>query len=1230
MIKRSVKINKHLGRYLFLWMAIISFILAVFFENSFLSKHPEESLIRQFEEELHEKELHLDNYLQELSGILLIQGNDGNYLESLHPYNQFLNKEGIGFFVFKQDSLVYWSDQSISFENNYQDSVDSGKLLQLNNGYYIGNTKQEGEYKIIGLILIKKNYTHENEYLKNKFNEGFILPDSYRIINDRLEYSYPILAESGIYLFSVYPLGDVLCTDTQLYIPALFYILGLLFILIYTRKEFVLSEWQLLVKLGILAAILFVIYWLHILFKIPNVFYHLAFSSPDQFSYNIWLPSLGDYFLLALFFFFWAINFNLDFDLKEISRETQIPAKYIASLFFLLCGILFLLADFYIKLLINNSSISFLLNRIIDLSAQSIIGFLSFGMFLLGCFFILVKLVDSSRFIISKRNLVIIVLSVSVFCLFLQYILSSGTSLPILLLYIFYIFFTVFLVRKYIKRLSLSYLVILISATSVYSLVVIYSTNAEREREIQELYAVNLDAQHDPVAELFLAEIQEQLSVDPNITSLLISPYYELEDYLTNTYFSGYFRKYDLQITICKGDQDLNIQPDNDLVPCLPFFDEMIDKDGTQILDTKFYYMDRTNRTITYLGKLDYFSQYEVSTVYIFIELNSTLASVGLGYPELLMDNSMKKPDIYENFTYAKYYEGELIDQYGEDYQYNYYVHSYDFEPAEFSIEKWDDKEHIIYQPREDNFVIVSRDIINFQDYLISFPYIFVFFFLITSIVLLIGNKSIRHRSINFDLKFKVQASIISIVLISLLVVSIGSIFYNISQYETKHQEDLEEKMKSISEEIDLQLFNLNYINEDIQEWLMQYLVDLSNIFRTDINIFGTDGELIASSRQEIYSNGLIATKMNPDAYYELYQNFKNSHFQPEQIGGLSYLSAYQPIINSAGNYIGFINLPYFTRQDKYSQEISTFIVAFINLYVILLLISIAIAFFISNQVSRPLTLIRENLRRIELGKRNEPIDYKGGDEIGSLIKEYNKKVEELAESANILARSERETAWREMAKQIAHEIKNPLTPMKLNIQHLQRTKNSGEHKDEYIERVTNTLIEQIDNLSDIATEFSNFAKIPTAHNQIFNLSESLENVVELYESHDKATVRLDISEADDIEIFADKEQLKRAIINLVRNGIQAIPYGIKGQIKVSLIKDGKNALIKVTDNGIGIPEELQGKLFSPSFTTKSSGMGLGLTIVKSTIENFSGKIWFETEMNKGTIFYIELPVYKG
>jgi len=216
------------------------------------------------------------------------------------------------------------------------------------------------------------------------------------------------------------------------------------------------------------------------------------------------------------------------------------------------------------------------------------------------------------------------------------------------------------------------------------------------------------------------------------------------------------------------------------------------------------------------------------------------------------------------------------------------------------------------------------------------------------------------------------------------------------------------------------------------------------------------------------------------------------------------------------------------------------------------------------------------------------------------------------------------------MAKQIAHEIKNPLTPMKLNVQHLQRTFEEGKTDPEMVERISATLIEQIDSLSAIAREFSDFAKMPSARNNRINLVANLKNLQQLFETNEDASIALDLGGHKKIMIYADKEQLMRVFINLVKNGLQSIPEGREGEISIGLEVD-PDLLVKVsfTDNGKGIPEEIRDKLFRPNFTTKSAGMGMGLAISHNVIRSFGGRIWYETVQDKGTTFFVELPISK-
>lgn len=1217
-----------LNKYSYLIIAICFFVIAAIIENGLLKKHPEIHLIEDFQEQLLIHQSELKTELENISEIVLSDDIEVYYFEELKNYTSLLDNEGVGYLIYHSGELVYWSNRSIAFYNSLREFKKREGLLELPNGYYWGERLVVGDFEIVGLHLVKRNYEHENNYLKNTFFRTYDLPDEFLLYESKKDNAFQVVDENDEFLFSIKPSGKFLCTRNQLYFPGIIYFLALIILLFYFRKEFLANSSGFFLKLFGLGIALFIVYWLHLMFHIPVLLSHLSFFSPEVFALSSWLPSLGDYFLIVLFFSFWIYNFTTELNVEKLQEDSLISRKVIGVLLLLFAGSLFLLANYFIEILIYNSTISFSLNKIIGISFESVVGIFAVGLLLFSVLFFVIKVVEETSRDFSLIQLTSIFIAVVSFLGLAQMLAIGRISYFVLMFFIISAVLGALFSKKYLRKFSLSYLIIFVSITSAYSLLIFYHIVNLKEKENQKLFAVTLVAERDPAAEEFLTKIEKQIINDPAVISLLLQNE-DPREYIERAYFSGYFRKYILGIYLCGAADSLNVPPENQTVPCMSFMEGRIQDMGVQISGSNFYFMDNMNGRISYSGNIHFQIPGITEGVTIYIDLDSDLLFEGIGFPELLIDKSITRSENYRKFSYAKYYGGELTDKFG-DFNYNFYIDSYQPDSVEFTSRRLETYEHLIYHTRENNYVIVSRELLSFVDYLISFPYLFVFYFLIVVALKIVVIKKIGSRKFTFDLKFKIQVAIIAIVFVSLLVVALATIFYNIDEYKSKHQNDLNEKMKSISEEIEMRLETKDEITPELVDWLFRELSKLSNIFRTDINIYGVDGNLLASSRIEIFERGLVSTRMNSLAFYEIFQNLQyDSYFQPEEIGELSYLSVYKSIVNYQGQFLGTINLPYFISQDKYSQEISTFIVAFINLYVLLLLASIVIAVFIANQITRPLVVIQENLQKMQLGKHNEPIYYKRNDEIGSLVKEYNKKVDELAVSADLLARSERESAWREMAKQIAHEIKNPLTPMKLNIQHLQRAKGKGKEYNEYIERVTATLIEQIDNLSSIATEFSNFAQIPNARNQVFELAGQLEKVISLFETHDRATIKFNNKVLKDVWVNADREQLSRAIINLIKNAIQAIPESRKGNILIALSEKEQMAVVAVTDDGTGIPLNLRDKLFSPSFTTKTSGMGLGLAIVKNIVENFSGRIWFDTELEVGTTFYIEIPVFE-
>jgi nitrogen fixation/metabolism regulation signal transduction histidine kinase len=341
-------------------------------------------------------------------------------------------------------------------------------------------------------------------------------------------------------------------------------------------------------------------------------------------------------------------------------------------------------------------------------------------------------------------------------------------------------------------------------------------------------------------------------------------------------------------------------------------------------------------------------------------------------------------------------------------------------------------------------------------------------------------------------------------------------------------------------------------------------------------------------------------------------------------------VQAFFPITTINQGTLGFLRLKNGKNEGPTVEPLSDFLGTILNLYVFLFLIAGAIAIAVSRSITKPLSTLSLKFNSIKVGQKNEIINWESDDEIGSLIANYNDMVQKLDLNIELLAKTERDSAWQEMAKQVAHEIKNPLTPMKLSLQYLQSS--IGRHPDraeELIKRTSHTLLEQIDNLTEIANAFSNLASLPQADNDKIILNEVVDAVHDLFRKRDDIDIQL-AEPLEEIVVFADKGHLVRILNNIVKNAIQSIPQDKAGKIDIRLYKAQNNAIISVEDNGEGIPTHLRSKIFTPKFTTKSSGSGLGLAIAKNMIESFNGHIYFDTEVGKGTTFFIEIPLMRN
>jgi signal transduction histidine kinase len=596
-----------------------------------------------------------------------------------------------------------------------------------------------------------------------------------------------------------------------------------------------------------------------------------------------------------------------------------------------------------------------------------------------------------------------------------------------------------------------------------------------------------------------------------------------------------------------------------------------------------------------------------------------------LGFPELLIKEESVMEQELREYSIARYRDGHLMDRFGE-YAYRLDIPTFigrkDSEDKAFEQE---DYWHYAFSRGTESYIISVRRK-TFMGKVTTFTLAFSFI----SICLLLGmgiEALMFGRSLpRGDLQSRIQGLVIGVLFAALLVFGFGSYAYIVAQKQANSIGQLEEKVESVLIELSHKIEKENAMGN--QALLQTYLVKFSKVFFTDINLYDLEGRLMASSRPEVFSRKLIAPLMPSEAFRQLHKESESRFVHEEHIGKLDFLSAYVPFTSSDGEVLAYLNLPYFAKQGELEAELATFLIAVVNVLLILFVFSILLAVTVSSWITRPLQLLKDNLAAIRLGAENKPIPYRGTDEIADLVREYNAKVAELQENAERLAQSERESAWREMAKQVAHEIKNPLTPMKLSLQYLQRSLDDrSDDWEERFERSTQMLIEQIDTLSGIATAFSDFAKMPQAAKEEFDLLSLVLQVVSLFQQSPDHHVGFHSDLTGPQRIHADRGQFTRLINNLLKNAIQSIPDDQEGRVEVSLMKKGHRYIIEVKDDGEGIPESMRDRIFQPNFTTKSTGTGLGLAMCKNIVHQAEGEIWFQTQEGQGTSFFVSLPV---
>lgn len=462
----------------------------------------------------------------------------------------------------------------------------------------------------------------------------------------------------------------------------------------------------------------------------------------------------------------------------------------------------------------------------------------------------------------------------------------------------------------------------------------------------------------------------------------------------------------------------------------------------------------------------------------------------------------------------------------------------------------------------------------------------------------------------------------------SILMASISIIQFK-NEAKVYHQERLDRKEFAIKEHINYVLANTTYplTEKNLPFIFKDKIHELADIHNLEINIYGLNGKLLKSSKAS-FSVDKVAPPI-PNYVLKLVQSsVEKRYVDIKTVNGLKNRSSYSQIKDDKFKPLGILNIPYVEDDGFYETELQQFLLRLSQVYSFMLIIAFALAYFLASYITKSLKTISDKINETSLNQKNEKIVIEANSrEINSLINAYNKMVDKLEDSATMLAQSEREQAWREMAKQVAHEIKNPLTPMRLTVQSFQRKFDANDPElKQKLNDYSKTLIQQIDTMSAVASAFSNFASMPAQQNETLNVVQVVELALDIF-NEDFIVFK---SNKEYVISKIDRTQLIRIITNLVKNAIQSIPdEQEEKKVLVSVNEVENDVIITVEDNGIGIESNNIEHVFEPKFTTKTSGMGLGLGIIKNIIENYKGTITFETELGKGTTFFVSLPIVK-
>ncbi|MFM9944201.1 MAG: histidine kinase dimerization/phospho-acceptor domain-containing protein, partial [Bacteroidia bacterium] len=1077
-----------------------------------------------------------------------------------------IKKQNFYFVCTKNDSLFFWNSNQAVIDSSITNLKDSVEIINLGQRSFLVCKKQIGQFQCFLL------------YSAGDFTENASLPPDhpfysgggyiYEIDQGRDGYIMKWNDEDTMADFNLIDIEGI--SESWVLMGVLF-----LFIISFLVFKFIeLTGGNGLLRRNFLIIASFTIVIRILLYKrlILQSLLNTELFNPEIYASSFLLPSLGDLILhticiLVVFYCFSKIK-GLFLYIPN-SNFLLIKAIALCTGFAFTTDLVFSI----IKSLVVDSNISFHFAELPKINIYSFLGMTIIGILMGGLFYIFGFLYSKTGFRSCSKNQLRWSIGISfVLYSFFQTVNGHLAAVSILTtLALCTVVLAWFVFKPAIKDFYLNILVLLV--ISGFSAFIINYHNKKHEQEYLNVFVNKIVSNQDLEAESKFASMEQELIkefITPQDFQEFFKRQDEYEKRIKNLFFSGYLDKFELKIlSFDSTGKSINL----DTRFSFKLLDKIYSFQSFPTISNHFYQIKNNAGVRGYIAKFET-CNLEGNFGTVFLLLQPKIIQSSHSYPDIFEDKKQQNVFDFKDYSYAIYQNEKLVSQKG-DYPYRLGIMLKDAKKDFFPLGGY---KHFISSPQPYTDVIISKR----QDYLVKsfalFSFMFIFFTVLGVVFALVWTFiyiarfgwqkfTSKHRNNTplLDLlsrtvpllsprqrllSSRIQVSMVGLVFFGLVVSVFFTIQYVRYNYNERQQDQLFLKLKEILNQLENEPDLPRKLKND--DRLRALVNQLSDANRIDLNIFDRSGLLLASTQPGIYNEFLLAPVMHPEAFFKLRTENASQLLQSEKVTDFEYLSGYVPLFDDENVIKAYLNLPYFTEKSEIDKEISSFLVSLINIYFLLLLIAIIIAYFIGQRISLPLQLIREKLSQTSISSKNEIIEWKREDEIGQLVKQYNKMVLELEESAHKLSESEREGAWKEMARQVAHEIKNPLTPMKLNIQHLQRAWGSDKEKlDSTFKRVTEILIEQIDSLSRLATEFSSFAQMPVDQFMDCRIDEILLSTIHLFEQSENVEFVYE-KNLQPGNVHTDPEQIGRVFTNIFKNAIQSIPIEKEGVITIN------------------------------------------------------------------------------